>query len=84
MENVLFMCPDRTIDSENALFETQASEAVLTLSSFLPLKCNLLIGPYNRVSRRTQWLLGKELEAVKLFPFENLKILKVKVFRLVT
>jgi len=42
---------------------------VLTLSSFLPLKHDLLLGTHNGVSRRTQWLVGKELDAVKLFSF---------------
>jgi len=52
----------------------------LTLSPSLPLKYDLLLGPYNGVSRRTQRLVEREVEAVKLFPFENLRTLQVKVF----
>jgi len=33
------------------------------------LKYDLLLGPYNEVSRRIQRLVQKELEAVKLFSF---------------
>jgi len=32
------------------------------------------------VSRRTQRLVEREVEAVKLFPFENRRTLQVKVF----
>jgi len=57
---------------------------VLTPSSSLPLKYDLLLRPHNGVSRHTQRLVEREQEAVKLFPFENLKTVKVKVFRLVS
>ena len=46
---------------------------------FLPLKYDFLLGPDNRVSRHTQWLVGNELEAVKPFSFRNLETLKVKI-----
>jgi len=45
---------------------------------------DLLIGPCNGVSRRIQRLVERKPEAVKLFPFENLRTLKVEVFRLVS
>ena len=53
---------------------------VLTLSPYLPPKYDVLLGPYNGVSRRTQRLVEREVEAVKLFLFENLRILQVKAF----
>ena len=34
------------------------------LSSSLPLKYDLVLGPHNGVSRRTGWLVERELEAV--------------------
>jgi len=52
---------------------------VVTLSSSFPLKYDLLLEPYNSVSRRTQWLVMKELEVVKLFSFWNLETLKLKI-----
>jgi len=58
------------------LIKTQATENVLTPSSFLPLKYDLLLGPNNRVSRHTQWLVGKELEAVNHPP------IKTKIFEM--
>jgi len=54
---------------------------VLTLSSIFPLKYNLPLEPHNRVSRRTQWLVWKELEEVKLFSSQNLETLKVEILR---
>ena len=57
---------------------------VLTLSLSLPLKYNLLLRPHNGVSVRARRLVEIEPEAVKLFPFENLRTLKVKVFQLVS
>jgi len=42
---------------------------VLTQSSFLFLKYDLLLWRYNGVSRCIQRLVEKELEAVKLFSF---------------
>jgi len=52
----------------------------LTLSPSLPLNYDLLLMPHNELSRRTQRLIEREVEAVKLFPFENLRTLQVKVF----
>ena len=57
---------------------TQTAENVLAPSSFLPLKYDLLLGPDNSVSRRTQWFVGKEPEVVKSSLFENIEALKVK------
>jgi len=53
---------------------------VLTASPSLSPKYDLLLGSHNGVSRRTQRLAEREVEAVKLFPFENLRTLQVKVF----
>ena len=53
---------------------TQIIENVLTPSSFLPLKYDLPLEPNNRVSRRTQWLVGKGLEAVNHSPIKNKEI----------
>jgi len=61
------------------LFESNDWKA-LTLCSSLPLKYDLLLGPHNGVTRRIQRLVEKELEAIKLLPFQSLKTLKVKVF----
>jgi len=52
----------------------------LSPRSSLPLKYDLLLGPHNGVSGRIQRFVEKELEAIKLFPLESLKTLKVKVF----
>jgi len=57
----------------------QAIENVLIPSSFLSLKYDLLVGPHNGVCRRTQLLVGKELEEVKLFSFWTLETLKVTI-----
>jgi len=51
----------------------------LTVSLSLPLKYDLLLGPHNGVSRRTQLLVGNELEAVKPFSFGNVETLKVEM-----
>ena len=42
---------------------------VLTLALSLLIKYDLLLRPHNGVSRRTQRLVKRELEAVKLFSF---------------
>ena len=55
----------------------------LTLNSSLPLKHDLLRGHHNGVNSRARKLLGRQLEEVELFSFENLRTLKVKVFQLV-
>jgi len=47
----------------------------LTLSPSLPLKYDLLLEPHNGVNGRTQRLVEREIEGVKLFPFENLRTL---------
>ena len=60
------------------LVRAQTIENVLSPSSFLPLKCDLLLEPDSRVSRRTQWLAGKELEVVKPSSFSNIEALKVR------
>ena len=39
----------------------------------------MLLGPYDGVSRRAQWLEEKGPEAVKQLVFRNLETLKVKV-----
>jgi len=51
------------------------------------LNCKLIFAPkvrfaprfHNGVSRRTQWLVGNELETVKPFSFRNIETLKVEI-----
>jgi len=63
---------------KNIWFEIEWLES-LNCKLIFALKYDLLLGPYNGVSKRTQWLVENELEVVRPFSFRNIETLKVEI-----